>query len=117
MFSVGDGTFEDHGNILTNWCGDKGESISYSDVNGNGMVDLLCSDSKGNHWAKINISGDLNSLIDIGKFRSGFCFHLSGRTHWADINGDGVADMICDDFEANGNHWAILSEKIKSKPK
>lgn len=26
---------------------------------------------------------------------------------WADINGDGKPDMICDD--SSGNHWAQLS--------
>jgi hypothetical protein len=32
----------------------------------------------------------------------------SGRTTWADIDGDGKADIICDDTRG-GKHWAKIS--------
>jgi hypothetical protein len=35
-------------------------------------------------------------------------------TSWSDVNGDGLADMICDysgpDAETGGNHWIQLSK-------
>lgn len=38
-------------------------------------------------------------------------------TTWADIDGDGKADMICDDLGigSNGNHWVFLSSSHSDK--
>jgi hypothetical protein len=44
---------------------------------------------------------------DLGMFRKGWCGHKGAKTQWADINGDGLYDIICDD--SAGNHWAMLS--------
>jgi hypothetical protein len=53
MYSYGDGTFQDQGLVLNNWCWHKGAYSSFADVNGDGRADFLCDDSDGNHWAKI----------------------------------------------------------------
>jgi hypothetical protein len=41
---------------------------------------------------------------NLGKYKSGWCSHPGSTTSWADIDGDGKDDMICDDTK--GNHWA-----------
>jgi hypothetical protein len=45
---------------------------------------------------------------DLGKIQTTWCSHEGSYTQWADIDGDGNADMLCDD--SAGNHWAKLSE-------
>lgn len=42
-----------------------------------------------------------------GRFLSNWCNTHYGTMTWADIDGDGKADAICD--EKNGNHYARLS--------
>jgi hypothetical protein len=107
---------------------------SWADINGDGKSDMLCDDSKGNHWGILiatsttegesttktttttttkNVSnvgrGKATSVFfklgkNLGKYKTGWCRHSGSTTTWADIDGDGKDDMICDDTK--GNHWA-----------
>jgi hypothetical protein len=47
------------------------------------------------------------SFSDLGQVKTGWCSHAGSNTSWADVNGDGKADMLCDD--AKGSHWILLS--------
>ena len=72
---------------------------------------MICDDSKGNHWIRLSQAGsDLkHTFKGLGHVKQGWCGHGQGaRTSWADINGDGKADMLCDDNL--GRHWAMLSK-------
>jgi hypothetical protein len=42
------------------------------------------------------------------KSLNGFCKQKGAYVQYADINGDGKDDMICDDL--SGNHWIQLSK-------
>jgi hypothetical protein len=63
---------------------------------------MLCDDSEGSHWAKLS-DGNGGFKQDLGKYKTGWCGHPGARTSWADVNGDGKDDIICDDSE--GSHW------------
>merc|ERR1712224_609297 len=72
---------------------------------GRGKFDMLCDDTAGRHWYKL-ATGNGN----FGASRhwlSGWCGHGGSYTQWADINGDGKADILCDD--TRGRHWVKLS--------
>ena len=52
----------------------------------------------------VNLAAPLKS----GLMKSNWCIHKGSRVTWADVDGDGAADLLCDD--TNGHHWAILSD-------
>lgn len=64
---------------------------------------MICDDVKGNHWVILS-SGGKKWKKDLGRILKGWCGHPGSRTSWADIDGDGKADILCDDTK--GNHWA-----------
>lgn len=67
---------------------------------------MICDDSKGGHWVQLSLGN--GKFKDLGMVKNGWCGHGHGaHTQWADINGDGMADMLCDDN--HGRHWAMLS--------
>ena len=83
------------------WCRAPGLTAVHADVNGDGKSDLIC-DYKGNHW--IMLSGaKAGYMQNLGLVKGGWCGHAGATTHWADVNGDGKMDMICDDTA--GRHW------------
>jgi hypothetical protein len=41
---------------------------------------------------------------NIGMYLKNWCGHKGSITNWADIDGDGKADILCDD--SKGRHWA-----------
>jgi len=107
MLSNGDGKFKKNfGKYKTGWCSHPGSKTNYADIDGDGKADMLCDDSKGNHWAMLS-NGDGKFKKNLGRYKGGWCSHANSMTQWADIDGDGKADIICDDL--NGNHWAMLS--------
>lgn len=77
-----------------------GKKTKWADVNGDGKADMICDDTKGNHW--IQLSHGNGHFTDRGHVQGGFCGHKGATTTWADVNGDGRADLICDD--TNGYH-------------
>lgn len=62
---------------------------------------MICDDSKGNHWVKLSYGNGV--YHDLGMVVKGWCGHPTAITSWADVIGDGKADMICDDHQ--GRHW------------
>lgn len=66
---------------------------------------MLCDDTKGNHWGLLS-RGDGKFIKDLGRYKTGFCGHSGSYTLWADLDGDGRADMNCDDTK--GKHWTLL---------
>jgi hypothetical protein len=81
------------GLIRKGWCSHAGSYLSWADVDGDGIPDMLCDDIKGNHWASLS-DGRGGIKKDIGLWRQSWC--IGARTHWADISGDGKADILCD---------------------
>lgn len=71
------------------------------------MADLICDDTSGRHW--IRLQNGLGYYTDLGYVKGGYCNHRDSYTQWADLNGDGTADMLCDDNK--GRHWAISVNK------
>lgn len=67
---------------------------------------MICDDSKGSHW--VNLSRGNGKFRHLGLVKKGWCRQKGAKTQWADINGDGKADMVCDN--TNGEHWIQLSK-------
>ena len=91
---------------MNGWCGHNSAVTSWADVDGDGKADIICDDQRGNHWIRTMNSGKIKK--DYGHVQGGWCAHGGAYTQWADIDGDGKADMICDD--SKGNHWIKLSK-------
>lgn len=63
---------------------------------------MICDQiATGNHWVKIS-NGD-GTFKPTKLVARNFC--ADGNIIWADINGDGLADMLC---EFKGYHWAHI---------
>jgi len=46
------------GNFVSKqWCGHAGSYLSWADVDGDGIPDMLCDDSAGRHWALLIAKG------------------------------------------------------------
>ena len=80
-------------------------------MNGDGKADITCNDKNGNHWALLsNGDGTFFNKGNDGKFLSNWCVGSNKQTSYGDINGDGTADMICDDLHT-GTHIVKLMIK------
>lgn len=56
----------------------------------------------------LDIDGQVNLVRPhFGLIRSHWCLHSGASLSWADFDGDGIEDMLCDDDK--GTHWVILS--------
>lgn len=69
---------------------------------------MICDDSKGTHW--INMSKGKGKFRDFGIVKKGFCAGKGHTTQWADVNGDGKADMVC--YNTGGQHWIQMSNGL-----
>jgi len=103
--ATGNGNFGGSKHYLSGWCSHSGSKTNWADINGDGRADLLCDDSRGNHWYKL-ATGNGNFGAS-RHYLAGWCGHGGSYTQWADINGDGKADLLCDDTA--GRHWVKLS--------
>lgn len=95
-FSNGNGTFRGAGLVLKGWCGHPGAMTHWADLNGDGKADMTCDDKQGRHWVNLSLGN--------GKFRDlngpqvkKWCTHPGSYVQYADVNGDGKADLHCDD--------------------
>merc|ERR1712070_72680 len=103
--SAGGARFGGSRHYLSGWCSHHGSKTNWADINGDGKADLLCDDNRGRHWYKLATgSGNFGSSRH---YLSGWCGHGGSYTQWADINGDGKADLLCDD--TRGRHWVKLA--------
>ena len=92
------------GLIKRGWCSHSGSSLSWADVDGDGIADMLCDDLQGRHWALLS-DGRGGIKKDVGQYRHSWCVGL--KTNWADVNGDGKADILCD--SEDGRHCCVGS--------
>ena len=65
---------------------------------------MICDDINGRHWLTLANGYDHGRVHWMNEyFFNGFCGHKGAITTWADVDGDGMADIICDD--SVGNHY------------
>jgi hypothetical protein len=88
------------------WCSHKGAWTRFADLNGDHKVEMTCDDAHGGHWAMLGHGGYWNPHQTV-KHSTNWCAHGGAYTQYADINGDGKADMTCDD--TYGRHWTAYS--------
>ena len=67
-------------------------------MNGDGKDDMICDDTNGRHWGTLANGWGHGRVQWVGEsFMNGYCSHRGSIVTWADIDGDGMADAICDD--------------------
>ena len=76
--------------------------IEWGDLNGDGTADLLYREKGTNDWYAVLMEGTKN-YRPIGRITSNWCkgsdpesFDTQAHTSWADLNGDGQIDTVCD---------------------
>ncbi|QKX60476.1 uncharacterized protein TRUGW13939_07621 [Talaromyces rugulosus] len=75
--------------------------VQFADISGNGRGDYLCIEKDGRTWGFVHNSDDSWSYIDQFKYSEQ---KDRADLRWADVNGDGKADLIWTD-KFNGNGW------------
>lgn len=75
--------------------------VKFADISGNGRGDYLCMEKDGRTWGFIHNSDDTWEYIDQFKYSEQ---KDRANLHWADVNGDGKADLIWAD-KFNGDGW------------
>ena len=78
------------------------------DVNGDGKADFVTQDDKGNQY--VNLSYGDGTFRDIGFVTNGWCTHQASVINWADMNGDGLFDIICLSNHNHGKHWILMND-------
>jgi membrane-bound lytic murein transglycosylase B len=102
--------------------GDRMDLTRWADFNGDGKVDMICDNVDGGH--NVLLSQGTQYLKTPGPNPggwlyiegqstpiNGWCVRTSTRvdlTIWADFNGDGKVDMICNNVD--GGHNVLLSQ-------
>lgn len=94
--SRGKGKFKNLGKIKKEFCYGEGYKIQWADVNGDGNADMVCFNTGGDYWIQLN-EGNGKAFTDLGLVLSDWCNKFEEMVHWADVNGDGKDDIICDD--------------------
>jgi len=101
-----------NGLMVSSWCGGTGIT-TWTDVNGDGRSDIACDDATvASHWVMLSTGTALTPFNPPGgndgdPILSSWCGG-KGSSTWTDVNGDGLADIACDDY-TSGNHWVMLS--------
>jgi len=83
---------------------------TWVDFNGDGKIDLTCSNKAGTHAVLLStglafnrLPGGLNNIV------TDWCTKSKNEyVQWVDFNGDGKMDLACD--SANGKHSILLSD-------
>jgi hypothetical protein len=81
--------------------------LRWGDVNGDKKADLVCFKKNGD--VVIWISKGDGTFLDWGKKVEKFCSQHNTVPKLADLDGDGRADLICDD-KTWGHHYVHLKE-------
>ena len=77
--------------------------VHMADVSGTGRADYLCVEKDGRSWGWTQSKSGSFEYIDQFKFAEG---KDRANLHWADVDGDGKADMIhTDKFNGDGSVW------------
>ncbi|KAL5362439.1 hypothetical protein BJX96DRAFT_177152 [Aspergillus floccosus] len=83
--------------------------VHFADISGNGRGDYLCVEKDGRSWGFVHNEDDTWVYIDQFKFSEG---KDRANLHWADVNGDGKADMIhTNKFNGDGTVWLNKGRK------
>lgn len=83
--------------------------VQFADVTGNGKGDYLCVEKDGRSSGYVHRDGDSWDHINQFKFSEA---KDRANLHWADVNGDGKADMIhTDKFNGDGSVWLNKGER------
>ncbi|QKX57197.1 uncharacterized protein TRUGW13939_04305 [Talaromyces rugulosus] len=83
--------------------------VHFADVSGNGKGDYLCVEKDGRTWGFIHNNDDGWDYVDQFKYSEQ---KDRANLHWADVNGDGRADMIhTDKFTGDGTVWYNLGRR------
>lgn len=99
------------GLLVENWCSRASDSLSgWADFDGDGLDDLTCSSASGSQFVLLSTRTGLESPNDDpdGLVRTHWCASSGAVVRWADFDGDGRADLHCDDDD--GNHWVLVSD-------
>ncbi len=94
------------GLLKTGWC--AGGMSFWSDFNGDGLVDLTCSEPSGRQLVLISNGSSIkspNSNAD-GLVKADWCKQTGEKPNRADFNGDGYEDFACHD--ASGGQYALI---------
>jgi hypothetical protein len=78
--------------------------VQFADISGNRMADYLCVERDGRTWGFLNHGPAAQwEYIDQIKFSES---KDRANLHWADVNGDGLADLIhTNKFNGDGTVW------------
>lgn len=98
------------GLVLNNWCAGSGAQIDWGDFNGDGMPDLLCTVNGTQSVKLTTITATGVTLVDPGGsgsvVKSDWCTAAAAKVKFADINGDALQDLACD--QTDGVHKAMV---------
>lgn len=128
---------EGHEHSLKNWCAAANRELAWIDFNGDGKMDLICSNTKaGEHRVLLSTGSALespnqypfgtlyiegqNQILGTWCIKEEFCDakakdankicnnSIVGELSLADFNGDGKTDLICSNTR-DGQHYVLLS--------
>lgn len=99
------------GLLRENWCSRRSGFVSgWADFDGDGLDDLTCSAASGSQYVLLSTRDGLKSpnADRDGLVLRAWCRSSGAAVRWADFNGDGKADLHCDDDR--GDHWVMVSD-------